>query len=538
MQNPDRKPRGWQTNHPSQPNDPRDLGRDPTYHTAGLSYLLSQLRTKYDRGFTKTVLHMLPGNPMTPTPQSLYTSAFWHIIDEKDRTTLRNLPRWLTNLSIFAGHKILSPFTHSMTSSRNPDLTLTPDSQFWHDNWAPLFNALQSQGTTFDTLFLDSASGSPTEATTLSTQERRFRIAGEALPILDAGAGGGPGGRVYNLDATHISSIPWSCDLSFYRSFSTGAPIPWSVDPSTTECRVGVQPTNTNSSVANPGDPAVTLAEVEALVDAGFIVDSWGGVSQTIDGYIVDTQTPKIPNAQLQQVGVVTPYALPTPYDTTPTMQTLYSFPQLEITDTDITVYNNAAWFATLGTILAPSASLLTAGGLWMIDEERFDSILGKYDPTLLNFHTTLTNTLKSLYPAAQFGKWTHPYPPFPGPTYTTAELTAYRTGESKTLAAAHDFGMITTSAILSYTATQARTYIREALALCRELHPGKPCYILFSALDSTGTILSAANLKTWLAYLTEAAPDAIVAWSHGNAGTLATHAALFGSAWAPTHPA
>ena len=277
---PDRRPRAWMSNTSSPEGaDPQRLSRDPLYLTGGVSALLAVLQEKLSRGFPVPVLHTLPGNPLG---QGTFTSAFWGILSEADKRVLQNLPSWVTEIDFYAGFQLDSPHSYTMDNPRNPDYSKIEDQIHWAESWAPLLNTLTQQGIRFGTLWLDAASATSdtiTALTNIRTQIARPRLGGEALPITDVGAGSGPGGRSYNLNQTAIAQAPWHCSLKFFRNFSTGAGTPWTVDPTNTECRVVVQ-----------YDDLPDEAEIQALIDAGFIVDSWGGTDAVTDGLILSLQ--------------------------------------------------------------------------------------------------------------------------------------------------------------------------------------------------------------------------------------------------------
>lgn len=277
---PDRRPRAWMSNTSSPEGaDPQRLSRDPLYLAGGVSALLAVLQEKLTRGFPVPVLHTLPGNPLG---QGTFTSAFWGILPAADKAVLQNLPSWLTEIDFYAGFQLDNPRSFTMDNPRNPDYSKIEDQIHWAESWAPLLNTLTQQGIRFGTLWLDAASATSdtiTALTNIRTQIARPRLGGEALPITDVGAGSGPGGRSYNLNQAAIAQAPWHCSLKFFRSFSTGAGIPWEVDPTNTECRVVVQ-----------YDDLPDEAEIQALIDAGFIVDSWGGTDAVTDALILSLQ--------------------------------------------------------------------------------------------------------------------------------------------------------------------------------------------------------------------------------------------------------
>lgn len=273
----DRRPRCWTSNIPDpSSSDPLHLSRDPHYLIGGLSALLTGMKEKMDRGFPFPVIHMLPGNPVG---QLEYTSAFWGLLSDADKAALSALPSWLTEIDFYAGFRLSSPTAFFLSNPRNPDHSLLADRNHWNASWTPLINVLALQGITFNTLWLDAASAFPTALATLGTQIRLPRLGGEALPCTDVGAGGGPGGRVYNLNTTALRQRPWACTYKFFKSFSTAAPIPWAVSPSTTEAHVVVQ-----------FDDLPNEAALTALVTAGFIIDSWGGVDANTDALILSLQ--------------------------------------------------------------------------------------------------------------------------------------------------------------------------------------------------------------------------------------------------------
>lgn len=259
----DRRPRIWfsNVNASGASIDPRHLGRDYTFLTTGMTAVMAKVKAALSLGFSHPVLANLPGYPGTGP----YTSAFWPLLDSSTQKYLSNLPTWLTQLDIYSGYQINSPYTFDMTGSRTPDLSLDADAKFWACTWNPLIRALSAQGKTFNTLWLDTAGAINlvSSLVTLAAQVNSPRLGGEPLPIYDAGAGAGPGGRVYNISLPDITRRPFVMTRALYEAFSPSAPIPWAVSPSTTEVRIFDEL------------GTYTLSEVQAIAAKGFIVDAF-----------------------------------------------------------------------------------------------------------------------------------------------------------------------------------------------------------------------------------------------------------------------
>lgn len=279
-----RNPVAWWTNHTGNLADPQDLGRPAEYLQSGVPVIMAALKEKKDRGFPRVLMGMLPGLPGSvfsdSNPQKSYTSAFWGVLSPADKTALSNLPTWLTELDVFAGFRITDPNTRDMTvSPRSPNEILTTDRTHWNETWSPFINALKQQGKILRTIWFDSASGFPADLVRLKSQTASPRVGGEMFPLVDAGAGPGPGGRVYNLDPLYIGACPWTCSLVNFRAFSSGAPITWAVDPSQTECHVAVQYFDT-----------ISQAQIADILGRGFIIDSYVLVDASTDRNILTPQ--------------------------------------------------------------------------------------------------------------------------------------------------------------------------------------------------------------------------------------------------------
>lgn len=264
--------------------DPLDLGRDTDYLRRGLPGIIyGSLFRKYLAGFEIFDLHMPQGAPRN----QIYTSALWQLLNTRDRNFFSTLPSWITELDIYVGAftgSTSDPFTYDMTQSGQhiPNPTTALDSNFLKHTWTPLLQSLlrNTHNITLNTVWLDTGSADPDGLATLFHNNHSFRVGGEALPLLDIGPGGAPGGRSYIPHPDHILKVPWFTDLNFFRAFSVGNT--WEVDPDVTEVHVAILPAFLHS-------PAVTLAEIEDLITAGFIVDDFSGASDSqITDWIAD----------------------------------------------------------------------------------------------------------------------------------------------------------------------------------------------------------------------------------------------------------
>lgn len=291
MNAPNRIPIAMTSNivgHDNPTRDPLDLARHPDFLNAGLPAMTAHLREKRNRGFTRYCFHMLQGHPRS---QTYYCSSNWHTLSPRTRLHLSRLPSWLaSNYDLFTGFQIVPGGSRSLAMPPatlvSPNL-LNPSHRRWfHDNWSPWRTLAGFRGTVFH----DSGSAFPSDLALYTTQVTAFRAGGEAFPVTDAGAGAGPGGRTYNLNTTYTPTCPWLCSLSFYRSFKSAAPIPWSTPTATTEMHVIIQAQGSNTNSVTGTDPAVTQAEVNAIVAAGFIVSCQAGTTAEVDGWITAAQ--------------------------------------------------------------------------------------------------------------------------------------------------------------------------------------------------------------------------------------------------------